>query len=102
TRRPVYLLRELELWLQAGAPDREVWQTQRDAALRGEGYQTSSTAGEMRPVAASRRLVSRDLSDDRDRKAIADKEERKTAWLDGGEMSSPGTRPKTQNATSQR
>jgi predicted DNA-binding transcriptional regulator AlpA len=32
-RRPVYLLRELELWLQAGAPNREVWQAQRDAAL---------------------------------------------------------------------
>ena len=36
TRRPVYLIRELELWLLAGAPRRQVWQAQRDAALRGE------------------------------------------------------------------
>jgi hypothetical protein len=33
-RRPVYLLRELESWLAAGAPDRATWQRQRDAALR--------------------------------------------------------------------
>jgi predicted DNA-binding transcriptional regulator AlpA len=36
TRRPVYLISELDAWLRAGAPRREVWQTQRDAALRGE------------------------------------------------------------------
>jgi hypothetical protein len=35
-RRPVYLIRELELWLQAGAPHREVWQPLRHAALREE------------------------------------------------------------------
>jgi predicted DNA-binding transcriptional regulator AlpA len=25
TRRPVYLIAELEAWLRAGAPDRQVW-----------------------------------------------------------------------------
>lgn len=25
TRRPVYLIAELEAWLQAGAPDRQTW-----------------------------------------------------------------------------
>jgi hypothetical protein len=25
SRRPVYLIRELEAWLQAGAPDRATW-----------------------------------------------------------------------------
>jgi hypothetical protein len=35
TRRPVYLIRELELWLAAGAPCRALWQQQRDAALAG-------------------------------------------------------------------
>jgi hypothetical protein len=37
-RRPVYLIRELELWLQAGAPNRAVWQAHRDAALRSLIY----------------------------------------------------------------
>ncbi|HYV35511.1 MAG TPA: hypothetical protein VE988_07400 [Gemmataceae bacterium] len=26
TRKPVYAMRELELWLEAGAPDRLTWQ----------------------------------------------------------------------------
>jgi hypothetical protein len=43
-RRPVYLIRELELWLQAGAPRREVWIAQRDAALRGEAASTAQPA----------------------------------------------------------
>jgi predicted DNA-binding transcriptional regulator AlpA len=49
-RRPVYVIRELELWLQAGAPNREGWIAQRDAALRGEGCQASTPAAEKRPV----------------------------------------------------
>jgi hypothetical protein len=32
TKRPVYSLRELELWLEAGAPDRETWARMRRAA----------------------------------------------------------------------
>jgi hypothetical protein len=39
-------MRELELWLQAGAPSREIWLGQRDAALRGEGCEASTPAGE--------------------------------------------------------
>jgi len=35
-RRPVYSVRELELWLLHGGPDRATWQTMRDSALRGE------------------------------------------------------------------
>jgi predicted DNA-binding transcriptional regulator AlpA len=31
TRRPVYLLDELEAWLRAGAPDRQTWQRMRGA-----------------------------------------------------------------------
>jgi hypothetical protein len=31
TRRPVYLIAELEAWLKAGAPDRATWQRQREA-----------------------------------------------------------------------
>jgi predicted DNA-binding transcriptional regulator AlpA len=31
TRRPVYLLDELEAWLRAGAPDRATWQRLRGA-----------------------------------------------------------------------
>jgi predicted DNA-binding transcriptional regulator AlpA len=34
TRRPVYLFRELEDWLRAGAPDRQTWQRMRDGAHR--------------------------------------------------------------------
>jgi predicted DNA-binding transcriptional regulator AlpA len=30
TRRPVYLISELEAWLQAGAPDRETWLRMRE------------------------------------------------------------------------
>jgi predicted DNA-binding transcriptional regulator AlpA len=30
TRRPVYLIAELESWLQAGAPDRITWQRLRE------------------------------------------------------------------------
>ena len=30
TRRPVFLLAELESWLQAGAPDRQTWERLRD------------------------------------------------------------------------
>lgn len=30
TRRPVYLIAELEAWLQAGAPDRQTWLKLRD------------------------------------------------------------------------
>ncbi|OAI39422.1 hypothetical protein AYO40_05785 [Planctomycetaceae bacterium SCGC AG-212-D15] len=32
TRRPVYLISDLESWLQAGAPDRATWQRLRAAA----------------------------------------------------------------------
>jgi predicted DNA-binding transcriptional regulator AlpA len=31
TRRPVYLIGELEDWLRAGAPDRQTWQRMRQA-----------------------------------------------------------------------
>jgi predicted DNA-binding transcriptional regulator AlpA len=30
TRRPVYLLAELQAWLEAGAPDRQTWQRLRE------------------------------------------------------------------------
>lgn len=30
TRRPVYLISELEAWLHAGAPDRQTWQEMRE------------------------------------------------------------------------
>jgi predicted DNA-binding transcriptional regulator AlpA len=30
TRRPVYLIAELEAWLKAGAPDRLTWHRQRE------------------------------------------------------------------------
>jgi predicted DNA-binding transcriptional regulator AlpA len=30
TRRPVFLLAELESWLQAGAPDRQTWERSKD------------------------------------------------------------------------
>jgi predicted DNA-binding transcriptional regulator AlpA len=30
TRRPVYLIAELEGWLRAGAPDRQTWQRMRE------------------------------------------------------------------------
>jgi predicted DNA-binding transcriptional regulator AlpA len=40
TRRPVYLIAELEGWLRAGAPDRKTWQRMREGErrpLQGEG-----------------------------------------------------------------
>jgi predicted DNA-binding transcriptional regulator AlpA len=30
TRRPVYLIEELDAWLRAGAPDRATWQRMRE------------------------------------------------------------------------
>jgi predicted DNA-binding transcriptional regulator AlpA len=30
TRRPVYLIEELESWLKAGAPDRQTWQRMKE------------------------------------------------------------------------
>jgi predicted DNA-binding transcriptional regulator AlpA len=33
TRRPVYLISELESWLKAGAPPRDQWQKMREARL---------------------------------------------------------------------
>jgi predicted DNA-binding transcriptional regulator AlpA len=33
TRRPVYLIDELEAWLKAGAPNRQTWQKLREAEL---------------------------------------------------------------------
>jgi predicted DNA-binding transcriptional regulator AlpA len=34
TRRPVYLLSELEAWLQAGAPPRDQWERQKREGRR--------------------------------------------------------------------
>lgn len=35
-RRPVFLIAELEAWLQAGAPDRATWQQIREKSLTGK------------------------------------------------------------------
>lgn len=34
TRRPVYIISELEQWLAAGGPDRATWQAARKGGLR--------------------------------------------------------------------
>jgi predicted DNA-binding transcriptional regulator AlpA len=36
TRRLVYIISELESWLKAGAPDREIWLRMRAAAPAGK------------------------------------------------------------------